>query len=134
MVSCEDKRYHFKHLPLFLFSSQLLSQSMTSSVTKYNLGQFGPVVLAVSPRSSWCTPASLQVGQHENLKHPWFCVSTTLTRQKHLCAIKTIFMKSPKHNTIQASAKKIDSISGQTMTVAELRTDLERQSHNSSKP
>lgn len=87
----------------------------------YTIGSLGWLSW-LYPHLSPCGPlAPSQAGQHMKQERSWFCAATALQQLRHQCAITsaTNFINSPKHNVIQASAKKINTIPVKTMTWAE---------------
>ena len=72
-----------------------------------------------------CVPSQLLVkpqpyplaGQREKQRRPWRCVSIAQQQQKYPCVINTVFVTSPKHNTIPAAMKKMNSVPAKTSTI-----------------
>ena len=62
-------------------------------------------------------PAPLLSELHEKQNSPWLCASTVL-QLKHRCVITTVFTPNPKHSTIPATRRKINSILAETRTLA----------------
>ena len=61
-------------------------------------------------------PATSLAGQHNRLKSPWLSVSPALQQLKHQCVISIILILIPKHSTIPATRKKINTIPAKTWT------------------
>lgn len=53
--------------------------------------------------------AYLLLGQHKDQKSSWYCISTAEQQVKHGCAINSELTNNPKHSTIAAAVKKINS-------------------------
>ena len=107
MVSWEDKRHHCECLPHPQPTSpQLLLLSTMSHVMGHPFGHPGPVVLAVSPPSSWCTPSFLAGRAAREAEESLALCKHCSAQLKHLCVITTTSIKSPKCSIIQTSVKK----------------------------
>lgn len=83
-------------------------------VMEYPFGQYGPADLAVAPPNFLCPPASSLAEQCEKPKSPWLCVSTALQQIKHHLVFIIVLILYPKHNTIPANRRTIDSIPDET--------------------
>lgn len=84
--------------------------------TAYAFGQFGLAVLAMPASPSFSCMWIL--AEHGKLKSSWLGVSTT--ELKHQCVIYIILLVTPKHSTVPATGKKINSILAETSTLGRL--------------
>lgn len=71
--------------------------------------QSGPAVQAVSPPSSLATPGLL-AGVGTQREEPWHCASAIQQQPKHCRVVSAVLATSPKHSTMQAALRKVDSI------------------------
>ena len=62
-------------------------------------------------------PACPLAGQSKKLENPWLSVSTALQQLKHQCDINIILILNPKHSTLPATRRKINSILAEARTV-----------------
>lgn len=67
------------------------------------------------PFPAFSTPSFLE-SQYEKLKNTWLSVITAQQNLKYPYIINIIIILNPKHGTIPASVKKIDSLSTETRT------------------
>jgi len=64
-----------------------------------------------------CAPPAYSLAGHcEKQKRPWHNVSAVQQQLKHPCVINTVLDTNPKHSTIQATRKKINSSLAKTGT------------------
>lgn len=49
-------------------------------------------------------------------RKPWHCASTVQQQPKHLCVINASLATNPKHRTLQAAVKKVNSIPARPST------------------
>lgn len=71
----------------------------------HGMGQSGSSISILSPPCFLCCLSSLVPKQHEKLRSPWLCSSTTEQQWKHECVVTTIFLLNPKHGIIAAMKK-----------------------------
>lgn len=73
---------------------------------EYPFGKFGSAVLTGLPTSFLCTSS---LPEHGKLKNPGFRVSTAQQQPKYQCVTSIILILNPKHSTVPATKKKINS-------------------------
>ena len=88
--------------------------SITSYCMEYPFGQFVSAVMAMLPPSFLCTSF---LAEHGKLQSPWLSVSTAQQQLKHQCIINIMLILNPKHSTIPATRKKINSVPAENKTV-----------------
>ena len=90
--------------------------SMTSDGMEYPFGQFGSAVLGLSPPSSCCTP-SLLAGrtEREAEKSLAWCKHCSATIKTSACYQRSSH-PNPKHSTLPATRRKINSVLTGTRT------------------
>ena len=79
-----------------------------------SLGQLSRVCVLPAPAAPPACPLS---GQSKRLESPGLSVSTALQQLKHQCDINIILTLKPKHNSLPATRRKINSILAETRTV-----------------
>lgn len=103
-----NKCHHSKHPPFPPSLTCFIYRAQCHNVWKNPLDQFESPVPAVSPPNSQASPTSLPAQQYKRKKRSWLCVSKVQQQQKHLCIIKPVFSKKPKHSPMPATVKKIN--------------------------
>lgn len=93
--------------------------SMTSDGMEYPFGQFGSAVLGLSPPSSCCTPSLLASRtEREAEKSLAWCKHCSATIKTSACYQRSSH-PNPKHSTLPATRRKINSV------LTETRTDIQ---------
>lgn len=100
------KNHHFKVLPPFLLSPQLLLLSTVAYDIEYSFDQSVSPVLAAYPPTPCAPPASHCQGSRKVLGSVQHCSATTEKSVWH-----HRYFHHPKHSTMWVSMKKINSIS-----------------------
>ena len=109
-VTWEDKRHHAQCPPPSFFFPQLIYWAWRHMVWNSPLASLGQL--------SWLCPlpASCASGRAWNAKKSLASINITQQQLKHQCVINIILMLNPKHSTIPATKKKINSIPAKTST------------------
>lgn len=123
-VSWEDKYHTPKHPLLLLYLRTAFITEHMSYGMEYSLGQLGSAVLALFPPSFLCTlnhlvgRAAPEAETALALWEPCFAAAETLVCYQRYF----ILILNPKHSTIAAAGKKMNSVLAKTRTSPELVT------------
>ena len=107
-------RCQSRDLPL-LASSPVYILGMTFHGMEYPFGQLGSAAPAVLPPRFLHT---CLLAEHGKLKSPWPKISATQQQLKHRNVINIILTLNPKHSTVPATKKKVNSVPAETRTIS----------------
>lgn len=111
MVIWKDRCYNHRHPPFLLLFPELLLLSTEPFDTENPLGQVGSAVLPVSHPNYLSIPScGSRIRKRERGTCTWHCTSTVQQQPKHRCVINTVLVTNPKHTTVRAAAKNVNSI------------------------
>ena len=97
------------HSPQFMYWTWC---HMARNIALASLGQLS----WLCPLPTSCAPPAFLLAGHEKLKNPWLGLNATGDNWKHQCVINILLILNPKHSTIPATRKKINSVLAETRT------------------